>query len=346
MRHAIHRMVIGSIVACALGFAGTAGLTGAVGPILHVPQEYATIQSAVAAAQSGETVLVAAGIYRENVVVSTPGVHLLGAGDVVLDGTGRSGIGIHVVGTAAAPVMDVEVANFEVHHYERGIVVQEATTVRLSHNYVHDNVDTTPAAFGDSSGIFLMRSSQSDVSHNAVSRNGVSGIIVVGADNLVHHNRVHDNGLQLATPGGVGIFVTGAFGGPGNRVEHNTVEGNNGWGLRVQRNPGLPPLTGVLVAHNQVHGNRRAGIAIMGSATGNTVAYNDARDNNLSGLGPCFRCNLFDISVGRNGGNVWDKNFGTFSGTDACASPSAAGSAVVLDPRPDAAPTSQRTTSK
>jgi parallel beta-helix repeat protein len=72
------------------------------------------------------------------------------------------------------------------------------------------------------------------------------------------------------------------------------------------------PITGILVAHNRLHDNQRAGIAIMGSATGNTVVHNDARDNNLSGLAPCRRCNLFDNSIGRDGGNIWDKNLGIF----------------------------------
>jgi hypothetical protein len=65
-----------------------------------------------------------------------------------------------------------------------------------------------------------------------------------------------------------------------------------------------------------VHDNQRAGIAIMSAASGNTVVYNDARDNNLSGLPPCYHCNLFDMSVG---GNTWDNNLGTFNGTDPCA---------------------------
>src|SRR5688500_9861160 len=98
MTDRIYRMVAG-VVAGALGFAGTAGLSGAGGEVRHVPGEYATIQSAVAAAQSGDTILVAAGTYSENVVISTSGVRLVGGGDVVLDGTGRSGIGVHMLGT-------------------------------------------------------------------------------------------------------------------------------------------------------------------------------------------------------------------------------------------------------
>jgi hypothetical protein len=64
----------------------------------------------------------------------------------------------------------------------------------------------------------------------------------------------------------------------------------------------------------------------MDAATENVVVHNDARDNNLSGLAPCYRCNLSDLSIG---GNVWQRNLGTFNLTDACAQrgrPSTSGS--------------------
>jgi hypothetical protein len=54
----------------------------------------------------------------------------------------------------------------------------------------------------------------------------------------------------------------------------------------------------------------------MDAATGNFVVHNDASDNNLSGLPPCYQCNLVDLFVGDN---IWEKNRGTFNRTDACA---------------------------
>jgi parallel beta-helix repeat protein len=287
------------------------------GEILHVPRDYATIQSAVDAAGGGDTILVGAGVYSENVVVATSDVRLRGGEDVVLDGTSLSGIGIHVLGvSAAALVTGVEVSDFEVRNFERGIIVQWATNARVSDNYVHDNVDkSAPAVLGDGTGIELLTATGSDVSDNIVSRNGLGGIqLRVGSTgNTVHHNRVNENGSQSSTHDGVGILMTGA-GTNKNRVEHNEILANFGRGIMLSRPPGTVPLTGNLVAHNRAHGNLRAGIAIMFAATGNIVVHNDARENNLSGLPPCFHCNLFDLSVG---GNTWDKNLGTFNLTDA-----------------------------
>ena len=287
------------------------------GKILHVPRDYATIQSAVDAAAEGNTILVAAGVYSENVVVSTSNVRLRGGDDVVVDGTSLSGIGIHVLGASvSAPVTGVEVSDFEVRNFERGIIVQWATNARASDNYVHDNVDkTAPAVLGDGTGIELVTTTASDVSDNIVSRNGLGGIqLRVGStDNRVHHNRVDENGSQSSTHDGVGILMTGA-GTNQNRVQHNEIVANFGRGIMLARPPGTVPISGNLVEHNRAHGNLRAGIAIMFAATGNIVDHNDARGNNLSGLPPCFHCNLVDLSIG---GNTWDKNLGTFNVTDA-----------------------------
>ena len=287
------------------------------GKILHVPRDHATIQSAVDAAADGNTILVAAGVYSENVVVSTSNVRLRGGDDVVVDGTSLSGIGIHVLGASvSAPVTGVEVSDFEVRNFERGIIVQWATNARASDNYVHDNVDkTAPAVLGDGTGIELVTTTTSDVSDNIVSRNGFGGIqLRVGSTgNTVHHNRVDENGSQSSTHDGVGILMTGA-GTNENRVQHNEIVANFGRGIMLARPPGTVPISGNLVEHNRAHGNLRAGIAIMFAATGNIVDHNDARGNNLSGLPPCFHCNLVDLSIG---GNTWDKNLGTFNVTDA-----------------------------
>ena len=197
--------------------------------------------------------------------------------------------------------------------------MQWATSVRVHRNEVHDNVDKmAPLVLGDAAGIDLVTAHFTDVSENTVHHNGDGGILLrVGStQNTIRHNRVYVNGTQRqADLGARGILATGA-GTNDNRIEHNEILANYGRGIMITRPTGTAPITGTVVAHNRVHGNHRSGIAIMEAATGNVVMHNDARDNNLSGLAPCYRCNLFDLSIG---GNIWEKNHGTFSGTDACA---------------------------
>jgi nitrous oxidase accessory protein NosD len=290
------------------------------GQVLHVPRDYSTIQAAVDAAAEGDTVQVKAGIYNENVVVSTSAVRLHATSGVVLDGTGLSGIGILVRGTSvASPVSDVEVSGFEVRNFERGIIVQWAVNARVHRNEVHQNVDKTPPLLlGDAAGIELITTHLSEVSQNFVHDNGDGGIqLRVGStQNTIRANRVHGNGTQRTTDlGAAGILLTG-LGTNDNRVLENEVIGNYGRGIMLTRPSGTAPITGNLVEQNRAHDNQRAGIAIMSAAIDNFVLQNDARWNNISGLPPCFRCNLFDMSIGTN---VWERNLGTFNLTDACA---------------------------
>src|SRR5262245_61803394 len=69
--------------------------------VLKVPRDYATIQAAVNAAITGDTIKVAAGVYNENVVISTSGLRLQGSDGAVIDGAGLTGSGIQVLGTSA-----------------------------------------------------------------------------------------------------------------------------------------------------------------------------------------------------------------------------------------------------
>ena len=289
--------------------------------IRHVPREYPTIQSAVDAAAAGDLIFVSAGIYREKVVVTKSRLRLQAARSVAVDGTGMFGIGIHIRGTSAsAPITDVEIANFHVRNFERGIIVEFGTDVRVRNNEVYGNVDKAlPIVLGEATGIELVTTHSSEVSRNSVHHNGDGGIhLRVGStQNTVRANQVYENGTQHTSDlEGRGILATGG-GTHDNRILENVVLRNYGRGIMLARPTGTAPITGNLVAQNQSHGNQRSGIAIMESATSNIVVQNDARDNNLSGLAPCYRCNLVDLSIG---GNTWERNQGTFNVRDECES--------------------------
>ena len=319
----VQQIVGAAVLASSSAFVGPTAISGSGGSggqVLLVPRDYPSIQAAIDAANVGDMVHVHAGVYNENIVVSTSGVKVHGSGGVVLDGTGLTGIGVHVRGASAANLVSgVEISHLEVVNFERGIIVQWATNVRVHRNQVRDNVDKTPPfVLGDGAGIELVTAQFTDVSQNIVHHNGQGGIQLRAGStqNTIRHNRVYENGIQrLADMGAAGILVTGA-GTHDNRIEHNEILANYGRGIMISRPAGTAPITGNLVAHNRIRENHRSGIAIMGAATVNFVMHNDARDNNLSGWAPCYRCNLFDNAMGSN---IWEKNLGTFNGTDACA---------------------------
>ena len=178
-------------------------------------------------------------------MVPTSGVRVHGSGGVVIDGTGLTGIGIHVRGASATvPVDGVEISHLEVANFERGIVVQWATNVRVHRNEVHDNVDKIdPLLLGDAAGIELVTAHFTDVSQNIVRHNGDGGIqLRVGStQNTIRQNRVSLNGTQrLADLEGRGILATGA-GTHDNRIEHNEILANYGRGVMIPVRRGRPP---------------------------------------------------------------------------------------------------------
>jgi len=113
------------------GCAGTGGQKVSPGPVptdqipmptlppgvpttLHVPDEYATIQAAVDAAQPGQMILVAPGVYHEAVRVKTAGITIRGQdrNRVILDGNFQLSNGIEIEAN------DVVVENMTARDYE------------------------------------------------------------------------------------------------------------------------------------------------------------------------------------------------------------------------------------
>lgn len=82
--------------------------------VLRVPESYPTIQAAVDAARPGDLVLVAPGVYREEVTVTTPFITIRGLdrNAVILDGEFRRANGIKVLGADG-----VVIENMTARHY-------------------------------------------------------------------------------------------------------------------------------------------------------------------------------------------------------------------------------------
>ncbi|WP_269715484.1 hypothetical protein [Caulobacter sp. NIBR2454] len=77
---------------------------------------FATIGAAIAAADPGDTIRIAAGTYTENVVISKADLTIIGDGDAtIIQGTGINGsIGVNIQASGAA-IQDIKVAGF---HYD------------------------------------------------------------------------------------------------------------------------------------------------------------------------------------------------------------------------------------
>ncbi|MFI2757387.1 nitrous oxide reductase family maturation protein NosD [Streptomyces echinatus] len=265
-----HIAYLATTATLAGAFLGTTPASAAHRTLVVRPGE--SIQKAVNAARSGDTVLVLAGTYRESVTVKTPGLTLRGVGpDTVLRpprktksaAPGRTesaprpkkssptcrqaGNGICVIGGKNKALPDVTVSDLRVTGYTK-------------------------------TGVWSMGTDRLAVKRVTADHNGQWGIADEHSTRAVfRNNTARDNG-------DAGLFLAntvtaekGATNSKGTRVSENLVEGNR-IGITVRR------LRNLSVAHNRISGNC-AGLFVVGDEnkpkTGDlTVSYNVVERNN------------------------------------------------------------------
>jgi parallel beta-helix repeat protein len=207
--------------------------------ILHVPQDYSTITSALSAANSAETVLVAPGTYHEQFYVPS-GVILQGQDrdTTIIDGDAVANQAVIYLGNGST-ISGFTVQNSGTDFYDAAVWADQGpvtiTNMRLMHNSmgIVRYCFTTPCP------------GNSTISNNIVIHNTYTGILVHAVEALVQNNTVIDNQLQGITfeaDGSQGMCV-------GNIIAYNmrglsatsatTLVNNQLW----QNNPNYDPST-------------------------------------------------------------------------------------------------------
>lgn len=164
---------------------------------LKVPQQYETIQEAVNAAQSGDTIVVSKGVYYESVSVETPGLKIVGK-KAVIDGTFE--------GSPALSVAAGINYNTCLYVYGSGVTVQG---MQFRNGFSHIYFST--------SGLKVLKC----VSRNA----GYYGFYGGGTDIEISGNRIVGSGYGGMSMEGQGIVLT-----------KNTVQQSGGTGINVYSN--------------------------------------------------------------------------------------------------------------
>ena len=175
---------------------GTGQQVSASPHIIQVPNDHDTIQSAVDAASSGDTILVGDGTYTENVVV-----------DKALTIQSENGAGSTTV-QAARPDLDVfrvtsnntNIVGFTV----QGATENERAGICFEGNNSNNLADCSASAnvvSGNAYGICLYYCNTSSLVGNTVNSN-MSGILVARST----HNTLTDNTADLNTHSGIAIF--------------------------------------------------------------------------------------------------------------------------------------------
>jgi parallel beta-helix repeat protein len=284
--------------------------------VLRVPSEFPTIADAVAAAASGDTILVAPGEYQEKVRITTDFVRLIAdEGRVVLDGNGDLSRAFVIDGAQG-----VEINGFTIRHYRRaGIAVSAGRFNRLVHNVIHRIIagagihiagdgnlvwdNDVSGASGD--GILVTDSDGNWLVANRIVDNGGRGILILGGKNaaIVSNETAGNQNFGIASTGDNTLLLNNSL--IENGVEEaadtighmDAVQSGNAVviGTRILRNQ-LPGIVlsrrNTFVARNRVKGNSGTGITISATARFNSVQENRVADNEHNGIEVDGRRNL------------------------------------------------------
>jgi len=273
---------------------------------------FSTIASAVAAASPGSIIKVAAGIYKEDVVIGKP-LSLIGAdsSDVIIDATGLSN-GIYVDGLDNPGLRNVVVSGFTIENanYE-GVLITNATNITIKGNRVLDNdtglnidEDTCPGQppfesgedFDCGEGVHLLGVNYSTLANNIIEGN--SGGILLSDDTGETHDNLITGNLVKGNPYDCGITLASHAPGLNSSAPHlgvvrNTVVDNqsihNGYlvpgagaGVGIFADgSGIGLVHGNLVIHNELLNNGIPGVAFHSHVGPNFGLPADDLNNNV-----------------------------------------------------------------
>jgi plastocyanin len=220
------------------GAPGPDPVPGGPAGTVRVPEDVPTIQRAVDQAEPGGVVLIAAGVYREAVVVTTPYLTIRGMDrtDTILEGDFELANGIHVIEADGVAVENLTARNFLLN----GFYWSDVLGYRGSYLTAHTNGDYGIYAFGSRWGQF---------DHSYASGSPDAGFYIGGCnpcdalitDVVAEHNALGYSGTNAG--GGLAI------------VNSEWRENLAGIVPNTLDSEPLAPQRDVLIAGNHVHHN-------------------------------------------------------------------------------------------
>lgn len=272
-----------------------------------------SIQTALDAANTGDTVTVPAGTYTGAITFKKDGVTLQGSPGAIIDGAGNTARGLITFdGRSNITIAGMTVKNAGGHGMyggggvsniaikdndvsgskDGGIFVGDATNVVITGNKVHEN--NSGASGGDigqaaNEGITLFNTKTFEITNNTVNGNFEEGIDTKNgtSDGVIANNTVYDNN-------GPNIYVDGA--------SNVKIYSNHVYGAR---------------------GSSKAGIGLAvesGGASSNVEIYNNVIHDNPNGaidfwIGTYSNVSVINNTTSNNNGKAISVNSGNVSGS-------------------------------
>ncbi|KQL46072.1 hypothetical protein AN963_13825 [Brevibacillus choshinensis] len=226
--------------------------------VIKVPDDQPTIQKAVNAAQEGDVILVADGVYHEAVEVATSFIRIIAEGDdAVLDGKGKRANGFFLFPASQfTEISGVEIKGFKIKNYcNDGILAVSGSF----NSFINNRIKEVRG-----NGIELLNSTGSLVWRSIVEESGADGIRDFGQENYIIDNHVRKNKQEGISIEGIDSFD--------NVIADNYIEKNAGSGILISADSTLN-----LIEENKIKKNDEDGIEINGN--NNAIIQNRFKKN-------------------------------------------------------------------
>src|SRR4029077_18054240 len=285
--------------------------------LIHVPSDYSTIESAVTAANAGDTILVAGGRYNESIVIDKS-LNLTGASSSgsIINATGTGRAAVTIVNAFYGAIQGFTIIDHD--FFNNSLTISGSSHVTVSGNRM--------TASMESNGTYVYESSDVTIMANTFTGNLYGVAVQGGFSNLVEANNSTGNVAGLAVFGSQAdkvtdnVFRHGSFGlrllgSSGNIIARNVIANNSFAGTYLENS------TGNRVLENSVDFNNAVSTTYglyLSSSTNNRIYYNNVR-NNSSQIYAVFTPaditkNIWnDSSLANPKGNFWSD----YKGTDA-----------------------------
>ena len=248
--------------------------------IIHVPADFPTIASAISAASPGDTIIVAAGVYNEDVVINVANLTLLGA-QANVDARTRTYI----------PANE-SIITFATPTFGTGIVNIASPNVIFNGFTVQGNVVNlmTAAIFAGNAGVFPPSTTTIDVTGlqllNNIVQNNANGILIASIEStpktpnyLVRYNYLQNNSGDFGN--GHGVFFSNSA---GTAMTNVLITENLFNGMETSSSVNLSNVTSATVSNNVM--NQDNSIALHGttdvSITGNVTSGATGTNSNTA----------------------------------------------------------------